>query len=135
VIALPPVSPRLIGGIVAGIALVALAASWYARGRAIDALEAQQTLIVIAATEATVPADEDGKRQLLEPHEVPAAITTLRINFENADRTLRTISAGTLTARAAAQRADQALGAQLDAMQRHAADQPADEWDPWELVQ
>lgn len=122
---------KLIAGLALIGALVALFWSWTDRGRQIETLTATQTSIVEAATVATVPPGKDGKRQLLKPAEVPAAIAALSSSLQSADETLKWISGQTLTAKRASEAADRALDRDLEAMRREAAGRDLDEWDPW----
>ena len=124
-----------IARLVAGVALVGLIAgffwSWKARGDEVQQLKAVQSSIVEAATVATVRPDGNGKRGLLKPEQVPAAIIALSRSLQSADSTLSAISQRTMTAKAAGEAADAALARDLAALRRHSAGAKLDEWDPW----
>jgi hypothetical protein len=124
-----------IAKIVAGLAMIAAVVgfiwSWQARGAEIKRLEGLQTVIVQAATNAVVAPDEDGQRAMLQPEDVPAAINALSASLTSAESTLRRISAGTMTAKAASDAADARLSRQIEDMQRRANQAGADNWNPW----
>lgn len=67
-----------------GIAVIVIAAFWIlaiaymARGEKIDSLEEWQASVVLATTDATVPADAKGKRKLLKPEQIVPAIAALK---------------------------------------------------------
>lgn len=80
---LPDLTPygaalKLAGMAVALAALVALVMSWSSRGQTIKRLTQWGDTVVIAATDATVQPDDKGKRKLLAPEAVPAAILALK---------------------------------------------------------
>lgn len=112
-------------------AVIGFAWSWHSRGQQIDTLEAQLDPIVIAATNAAVKPDEKGHRKPLKPEEVPAAIHALSNSLSSAGEALQAISEGALSARAASDAADRALGRTIDAMQDRSAGVDPDGWDPW----
>jgi hypothetical protein len=67
-----------------GIAVVVIAAFWIlamgymARGQKIESLEEWQRSVILATTDATVPADKQGKRKLLKPEQIAPAIAALK---------------------------------------------------------
>lgn len=126
----PYASALKLGAIaLAGLALIGLAWSWHSRGQEIERLETLQTTIVNAATVATVEPDEDGRRKPLQPEAVPAAIQSLSNSLQSAETTLRSISAGAMTAKAASDAADKVLAEDIDRMQDHQFDPNG--WNPW----
>lgn len=94
-----------------GAALAALlgigVSSWLARGARIDRLESTIETVQLAATQATVEPDKNGKRKLLTPGQVPAAIFALKSSYDSAANVLAGIDM-------AAQR-DKQIQARLDA--------------------
>lgn len=98
---------KLIGGAVIAALLGIGIASWLSRGAKIDRLESTIETIQLAATQATVEPGKDGKRTLLKPGQVPAAIFALKSSYDSAANTLAGIDM--------AAKRDKEIGAKLDA--------------------
>lgn len=80
---LPDLSPYSlalkVGGIALGvIAILTLVMSWSSRGQTIERMTQWQDTVVQATTAATVEPDSKGRRKLLDPAAVPAAIAGLK---------------------------------------------------------
>lgn len=118
-------------GVVTLLAVLAFLWSWQARGEKIETQRATLDTIAAAATVATVQPDENGQRVPLKPEDVPAAIAALSSSLQNADATLRAISARTMTSRAASEAADRVLDRDLDEMRGRNAGRDFNEWDPF----
>lgn len=122
---------KLIGAGIVVLALIGLIWSWQARGARIEALEGWQTTVVESATLATVRPDENGRRKALAPEDVPAAIAALSSSLQSAEATLRSISEGTLTAKAASDAADRALDRDIEQLRETFETTDVNSWDPW----
>lgn len=94
------------GGVIAALLGIGVS-SWLARGAKIDRLESTLTTITLAATQATVEPGKNGKRELLTPDQVPAAIAGLKSSHDSA--------AGALAAIDIAAQRDKQIQARLDA--------------------
>jgi hypothetical protein len=105
---------KLIGGGVLALLVGAFVASWLARGREIDRLTDYQNTVVLATTQATVEPDRKGKRKLLDPDAVPAAIAALRRTADNAESTLASIDQAALKDKAIQRRLDEQLALILE---------------------
>jgi len=112
---------KLIGGGVLALLVGIFVASWLARGREIDRLKDYQSTVVLAATQATVEPDKNGKRKLLNPDAVPAAIAALRRTADNAESTLASIDQAALKDKAIQARLDEQLSQILAGQDRAAA--------------
>lgn len=112
---------KLIGGAVLALLVGIFVASWLARGREIDRLKDYQSTVVLAATQATVEPDKNGKRKLLNPDAVPAAIAALRRTADNAESTLASIDQAALKDKAIQARLDEQLSQILASQDRAAA--------------
>lgn len=112
---------KLIGGGVLALLVGIFVASWLARGREIDRLKDYQSTVVLAATQATVEPDKNGKRKLLNPDAVPAAIAALRRTADNAESTLTSIDQAALKDKAIQARLDEQLSQILAGQDRAAA--------------
>lgn len=112
---------KLIGGAVLALLVGIFVASWLARGREIDRLKDYQSTVVLAATQATVEPDKNGKRKLLNPDAVPAAIAALRRTADNAESTLASIDQAALKDKAIQARLDEQLSQILAGQDRAAA--------------
>lgn len=133
---LSPIAPyataiKLAAAGIAVLALIALVWSWHARGQKIESLEGWQDTVVESVTVATVPPDEDGKRDLLSPEDVPAAIAALSASLQSAENALTNISKGALTAKAASDAADRALDRDLTELRETFERTDVEKWDPW----
>lgn len=98
---------KLIGSAVFAALLGIGIASWLSRGAQIERLKETQATMVQAVTQATVPPGKDGKRKLLSPDQVPAAVAALKSSYDSAESTLAGIDRAAL--------ADKALQSKLDA--------------------
>lgn len=105
---------QLIGGAVLAVIVGVFIASWLARGAKIDRLESWQSSVVIAATDATVEPDKKGKRKLLDPDAVPAAIAGLKRTADSCAGTLAGINKASLAEKAIQSKLDAQLSAILD---------------------
>lgn len=112
---------KLIGGAVLALLVGIFVASWLARGREIDRLKDYKSTVVLAATQATVEPDKNGKRKLLNPDAVPAAIAALRRTADNAESTLASIDQAALKDKAIQARLDEQLSQILAGQDRAAA--------------
>lgn len=112
---------KLIGGAVLALLVGVFVSSWLARGREIDRLKEYQSTVVLAATQATVEPDKNGKRKLLSPDAVPAAIAALRRTADNAESTLASIDQAALKDKAIQARLDEQLSQILAGQDRAAA--------------
>ena len=112
---------KLIGGAVLALLVGVFVASWLARGREIDRLNDWQDTVVLAATQATVEPDKNGKRKHLDPGAVPAAVAALRRTADNAESTLAAIDQVALKDKAIQRQLDEQLAAILMGQDRAAA--------------
>lgn len=112
---------KLIGGAVLMIIIGVFIASWLARGAKIERLEELQSAIVHSATIATVEPDKNGKRKLLTPDSVPAAISALKATADNANAALASIDAAALKDKALQRKLDEQLAAILAGQDESAA--------------
>lgn len=112
---------KLIGGAVLALIIGVFIASWLARGAKIERLEELQSTIVHAATLATVEPDKKGKRLLLTPDSVPAAIAALKSTADNANAALTAIDAAALKDKALQRKLDEQLAAILASQEEEAA--------------
>ena len=112
---------KLIGGAIGALLIGVFIASWLARGREIDRLKEYQSTVVLAATQATVEPDKNGKRKLLSPDAVPAAIAALRRTADNAESTLASIDQAALKDKAIQAKLDEQLSAILAGQDKAAA--------------
>lgn len=112
---------KLIGGAIGALLIGVFLASWLARGREIDRLKEYQSTVVMAATQATVEPDKNGKRKLLSPDAVPAAIAALRRTADNAESTLASIDQAALKDKAIQAKLDEQLSAILAGQDKAAA--------------
>lgn len=108
-----PLYWKLIGGGLAALLIGVFVASWLARGREIDRLKEWQATVVLSATQATVEPDKKGKRKLLSPDQVPAAIAALKRTADNAESTLANIDRAALKDKAISDKLDAALDSLL----------------------
>lgn len=104
---------KLAGAAIVVLALIALLWSWHSRGQKIERLESWQTTVVIAASEATVKPDKEGKIKMLKPEQVVSAINGLKSSLVSADAALETISETYRQAKVRADKADRDLAARL----------------------
>jgi hypothetical protein len=118
---MPTLYWKLIGGAVGALLLGVLVASWMARGREIARLTEWQDTVVQATTAATVEPDKNGKRKLLLPTQVPAAIAALKSSFDSADQALAAISYNAQTEKAISDKLDANLAAILSSQDKTAA--------------
>lgn len=112
---------KLIGGAIGALMLGILVASWMSRGREIAHLQEWRSTVVQAATLATVEPDSKGKRKLLGPSAVPAAIAALKASFDSASFTLNGIDAKAKGEAALSKKLDSNLSAILAEQDRRAA--------------
>lgn len=109
----------ILGGVLAAFLGIGTA-SWLARGAEIDRLEAWQTTVVQAATQATVEPDAKGKRVALTVDQVPAALAGLRATKDRCEATLAGIDMTALRDKALQARLDSQLSAILDSQDQSA---------------
>lgn len=91
--------------------------SYTARGDRIDDLELWQTNVTLAVTNAMVEPDEDGKREMLEPHEVQNVLQLLARNYDECQRTLDGITTGAHKAKAQSDQEDERLREEMRRLQ------------------
>lgn len=111
---------KLIGGGVLAIVVGIFVASYLARGAKIDRLESWQNSVVIAATDATVETDSKGKRKLLSPDAVPAAISGLKRTADSCASTLAGIDTAAKREKDIQAKLDEQLSAILDSQDKSA---------------
>lgn len=104
---------KLIGGAVLALVVGVFVAAFLARGAKIERLEELQSAMVHSATLATVAPDRNGKRLLLTPESVPAAISALKSTADNANAALASIDAAALKDKALQRKLDEQLAAIL----------------------
>lgn len=96
---------------IAVVGLVALAFSWSARGQEITRLAEWQSSVVNVTTAATVEPDAKGKKAMLRPDQVPAAITALKRSNDSCQAASDQRDRITADAVSRADNADRALAA------------------------
>jgi len=112
---------KLIGGAVLALLVGAFVAAFLARGAKIERLEELQDTIVQSATLATVAPDKNGKRLLLTPDSVPAAIAALKATADNANAALAGIDAAALKDKAIQRKLDEQLATILASQSEESA--------------
>lgn len=103
------VAAKVVAVAVAAAALVMLVMSWSARGQTINHLTEWQSSIVQVTTDATVLPDAKGKRALLKPETVAAAIAGLKRSSDSCHEAAAEVTARSEEQKKRADAADLAL--------------------------